>query len=157
MKKAALRRSALVGIIMLGLALPLVGSAQTANGLGQSWPNAQDVSLSPGWHVYVFQLHGIKFIQVTDLTGKIIGAVGTANQQYITLPIGAYAQYVATPQQAASVPSGVTTAASPTVIYQDSSSTLTVTPMSNGAVSTALLAPCSNPIECNTNVVRQPQ
>jgi hypothetical protein len=155
--KASLHRRALIGMVALGLALPIAVSAQTAaDGLGQSWPNAQDVSLSPAWHVYVFKMNGIKFIQITDLTGTIIGAVGTANQQYITLPMGAYAQYVSTPQQPAAVPSGVTSAASSTVVYQDATTTLTVTPMTNGATATSLLA-CTNPVECNTNVVRQVQ
>jgi hypothetical protein len=113
-------------------------TAAPATGLGQAWPNAPDVSVSPNWHVYVFALGGIKYIQVNDLNGTVHAAMGTANGTSIVLPVGVDAQNVATPTQAAaSTSSGAISSASQTV-YQDSTTTVTATPQSSGTRFTIL-------------------
>jgi hypothetical protein len=111
------------------LTLGLVGGAhaQTASvsaGLGQAWPNTADVSTSPHWHVYVFQLNGVKYVQVNDLNGTVHAAVGTASGATIILPMGVDAQNVTT--------ASVTSQAAETV-YQDATTTVTATPQSSGA------------------------
>lgn len=155
MLKALLRKTAFAGILACGLALPFaVPAQQAAPGLGQAWPNVPDVSQNPQWHVYVFHLNGIKYIEVADLSGRIVSAVATANNQYIALPVGAYPQYVSTPNQTAQLPKGVASA-TPTTVYQDTATTVSVATASNGAVATsaAVVGGCTNPIECNTNIV----
>lgn len=157
MLKALLRKAAIAGILACGLALPFAASAQQAEpGLGQAWPNLPDVSRNPQWHVYVFQLNGIKYIEVADLSGRIVSAIGTANHRYIALPVGAYPQYVSIPHQAALLPRGVASA-TPTTVYRDSTTTVSVATASNGAVATTAMvsAGCTNPIECNTNITGQ--
>lgn len=148
------RHRTLAAVVALGLALPFAASAQQTPGLGQAWPNAKDFSRSPGWHVYVFQMNGIEYIEVADLTGRIVGAVGTANHQYISLPVGAFSQYVSIPHQVAPLPRGVTVVSSPIVVYQDEDTTVTVTSTSDGGVATraSASAGCTNPVECNTNI-----
>ncbi|RDS82714.1 hypothetical protein DWU99_13410 [Dyella psychrodurans] len=122
-----------------------------STGLGQAWPNTTDVSTSPNWHVYVFTLGGIRYVQVNDLNGNVLGAVGTAGGQFITLPIGAYSQQVSTPQQPAASPSSATPAAAPATVYNDGASTVTATPMSDGTVqlSAAAAESSCDPIDCN--------
>ena len=122
-----------------------------ATGLGQSWPNATDVSSSPRWHVYVFIKDGVRYIQVNDLNGNVLGSVGTAGGQFITLPIGRFAQQVVTPSQPASAPSSATAVASPATVYNDGTTTVTATPLSDGtmSLSAAAVQPCTDPIDCN--------
>ncbi len=126
-----------------------------ATGLGQAWPNAVDVSLSPHWHVYVFVLNGVKYVQVNDINGNVIGAVGTAGGQFITLPIGEDSQYVSTPQQRAANTSSINSAAS-TTVYRDSSTVVTATPQSDGTTkltaSSAVI--CTDPTRCGEIAVK---
>jgi hypothetical protein len=118
-----------------------------ATGLGQAWPNATDVSASPNWHVYVFVLNGIKYVQVNDLNGNVIGAVGTAGGQFITLPVG-QSHYVSTPQQRAARASAAT--GSTTTVYRDSSTVITVTPTTSGMTTLSAVrnSACNDPAEC---------
>lgn len=136
--------------VLLGLSLSgwAVAGEPPATGLGQAWPNAVDVSASPNWHVYVFVLNGVKYVQVNDLNGHVIGAIGTAGGQFITLPIG-QSQYVSTPQQRAVRTSSVQ-AGTPTTVYRDGSTVITATPQSSGAtvLSAATSAICSDPEQC---------
>ncbi|WP_266181600.1 hypothetical protein [Dyella humicola] len=149
MTKVGLRRGALAALLSFGL----VGTALAqppATGLGQSWPNTTDVSANPNWHAYVFVLGGIKYVQINDLNGNVLGAVGTANGQFITLPIGAFAQLVSTPQQPAAVATGAAPAAQPSTVYQDSSVQVTATPQTDGTVQLrAAVANGCDPIDCN--------
>lgn len=123
-----------------------------ATGLGQSWPNAPDVSASPNYHVYVFALGGIDYIQVNDTNGNVLGSVGAANGEFITLPIGQYAQQVATSSQPAEAPSDAAPAAASATVYDDSDTVITATPLSDGTLQLrAMMAPeakCGTPIEC---------
>lgn len=139
-----LRRAALAGIAAFGLTS--VAFAQTASpstGLGQSWPNATDVSASPQWHVYVFVLNGIKYVQINDLNGNVHAAVGTANGASVVLPAGLDAQNVSTTSSSAT-PSNTQT------VYSDSTTTVTATPQSNGTTQFTVLDACTNPYTCST-------
>lgn len=138
--------------MFLGLSLSgMVAAAEPpATGLGQAWPNATDVSASPNWHVYVFVLNGIKYVQVNDLNGNVIGAIGTAGGQFITLPIG-QSQNVSTPQQRVARASTMR-AAAPMTVYSDGSTVITATPQSNGTttLNATRAAVCQDPASCGT-------
>lgn len=146
------RRTLLTGLVVLALEMPVIGFAQSqAAGLGQSWPNAPDVSANSNWHVYVFELKGIRFIQVNDINGNVLGVVGTANGQFITLPMGVFAQYVTTSRQSGTLAPNNSYSAS--LVYQDMSVLITARPMSNGATQlTASPAPCQNPEDCGQHL-----
>lgn len=137
MSKILFRVAAVVGLSLVGATGVAMAANPPSSGLGQAWPNAADVSASPHWHAYVFTLGGVKYIQVNDLNGNVLGAVGTANGQFITLPIGAFSQLVSTPQQPAvntQATSEAAPTAAPTTVYQDATTQVTATPMSNGTV-----------------------
>lgn len=141
-----------LGLSFSGLS---IATEPPATGLGQAWPNAVDVSLSPHWHVYVFVLNGVKYIQVNDINGNVIGAVGTAGGQFITLPIGEDAQYVSTPQETvANTPS--INASTLTTVYRDGSTVVTATPQSDGitklTASSAVI--CTDPTRCGQIAVK---
>ena len=122
-----IRKAALASLI--ALCTTSIAFAQTttpATGLGQAWPNAADVSTSPHWHVYVFVLNGIKYIQVNDLNGTVHAAVGVANGTAIVLPTGVDSQNVSTTSSSSS--NSTTTQA----VYSDSATTVTATPQSDG-------------------------
>jgi hypothetical protein len=148
-----LTRAALGMFVAMSLSGLATAAQPPATGLGQAWPNAVDVSASPNWHVYVFVLNGIEYIQVNDLDGRVIGAVASAGGQFITLPVGEDAQYVSTPQQRAAQPLPPTSTARGTTVYRDSSTVITATPQSNGvtmlkAANTSLTT-CTDPEQCS--------
>jgi hypothetical protein len=148
-----LSRAALAILLAMGVSGIATAGDPPSTGLGQAWPNAADVSASPHWHVYVFVLNGVEYVQVNDLNGNVVGAVATAGGQFITLPVGQFAQYVSTPQQAAAHRSDVKPTSATTTVYRDSSMLITVTPESDGSMqmsATPLTQPCSDPEECNT-------
>jgi hypothetical protein len=121
-----IRKTALAGLVALCAAS--TGYAQTAapaTGLGQAWPNAADVSASPNWHVYVFMLNGVKYVQVNDLNGTVHAAVAAANGATIALPVGVDSQNVTTDSPASASSAAQT-------IYSDDTTTVTATPQSNG-------------------------
>lgn len=130
----------------------MCGSAwaqRATTGLGQSWPNAPDVSSSPRWHVYVFERDGIRYIQVNDLNGTVRGAFATAGGQFIRLPLGTDAQLVSTPQQPGNA--ATTSAAAPSQpIYQDNAVKVMATPQSQNRV--MLDAICGNPEDCGVHM-----
>lgn len=119
---------------------------QAASGLGQSWPNAPDVSSSPNWHVYVFESDGIRYVQVNDLNGKVRGAFATAGGQFLRLPMGADAQRVATPQQ----PLESSKAASGETVYRDNAVQVQVAPQANGNVQLNALPQSALPQSTNS-------
>lgn len=144
-----LTRATLGMVLGLSLSGVIAAAESPATGLGQAWPNAVDVSASPNWHVYVFVLNGIKYVQVNDLNGNVVGAIGTVGGQFITLPIG-QSQYVSTPQQRA-VSTMSIRAATPTTVYRDGSTVITATPMSSGvtALGASMASTCTDPTECS--------
>lgn len=120
-----------------------------ATGLGQSWPNAADVSVSPHYHVYVFIRDGIRYIQVNDLNGTVRGAVAMVDHVVLVLPVGADAPYITTQHAQSPV-----TPANGEMVYSDSSTRITATPTSTGAVQLNVITPtiapaiCTNPANC---------
>jgi hypothetical protein len=117
----------LAGLVALGFS-GVIGAqtAAPASGLGQSWPNVADVSANPNWHVYVFVLNGIEYVQINDLNGTVHAAIGTAGGTTIVLPVGVDAQNVTTSQSSGTSTSGTVT------VYSDAATTVTATPQSNG-------------------------
>lgn len=118
-----------------------------STGLGQSWPNATDVSASPHWHVYVFERSGIRYVQINDLGGKVRAAFAVSSGHFLALPLGSDASRLATPQEPQSAPSGT----QGEIVYQDPSVKVLVAPQSNGTarVFTAN-GDCKDPIECSS-------
>jgi hypothetical protein len=132
----------------------------TANGLGQSWPNATDVSVSPHYHVYVFVRDGIRYIQVNDANGTVRGAVATAGNQTLVLPVGVDASTVQVSQD--TTQNAVAAAATTETVYSDSATQVTATPQSNGTValsvvtsnaSTPVEGQCQDPQACSHGTV----
>ncbi|KVT58029.1 hypothetical protein WK53_28715 [Burkholderia ubonensis] len=133
---------------MMTLGLMSAAFAQTdapATGLGQSWPNATDVSRNPHWHVYVFHLHGIDYVQINDLNGTVRAAVGTTNGVAIVLPVGVDALQVRT--DTAALSHAATSLAAQTV-YRDNATTVTATPQSDGTNIFTVTAICQDPYNC---------
>jgi hypothetical protein len=129
----------------MALGMTSAALAQTAaptTGLGQAWPNAIDQSTNPRWHVYVFSLNGVKYIQVNDLNGTVHAAVGTAGGTSIVLPVGVDALSVRT----GTPPSSTTT--STQTVYRDSMTTMTATPQNNGTTVFTVTSICQDPYNC---------
>lgn len=125
----------------LACAAPAFGqTAAPATGLGQAWPNTTDVSASPHWHVYVFRLHGIKYVQINDRNGTVHAAIGTAGGTSIVLPVGVDAQNVKTTSSAV--------AATSETVYHDATMAIMATPQSNGTTTFAVAAMCQDPYNC---------
>ena len=152
MLKALSSRACLSGLLALAVSGAAFAAQPPASGLGQSWPNASDVSSNPNFHAYVFVLGGIQYVQINDTNGNVIGAVGTSNGQFITLPVGRFSQLVTTPQQAPAVAPAAATA-SPSTVYQDSATTLTATPLSDGTTQLRAVSTSNcDPITCNSHI-----
>lgn len=121
----------------------------STNGLGQSWPNATDVSSSPRWHVYVFVRNGVRYVQVNDLHGNVRGAFATAGGSFMVLPIGSDASRVATPDDP--LPAPASTAGD--IVYQDDSVQVLAAPQADGTMSMrAAQSLCKDPVECSSRV-----
>lgn len=141
------RRAVLTVLFTLSLSGAVAAATPPATGLGQAWPNATDVSQSPNYHAYVFVLGGIRYIQINDVNGNVLGSVGTIGGQFITLPVGKFAQLVSTPQQSATL-TGASATSAPTTVYSDGTTTVTATPLSDGTTSLTALLAC-DPVDCN--------
>jgi hypothetical protein len=136
-KANLVRKAALTSLF--ALCASSTAFAQTATpttGLGQAWPNAADLSASPNWHVYVFMLNGVKYIQVNDLNGTVHAAVGTASGTAIVLPIGVDSQNMTTTSSS----SGNSSNTSAQTIYTDNNTQVTASPQANGTVKFETLA-----------------
>lgn len=144
MVKAGLKKLG-AGIVLAMLLV--VGGAMAADapskGLGARWPNAQDVSQSASWHVYVFARDGVKYIQVNDAAGNVRGAVAASadGATAVALPLGT---------GELSVTGG--RPVNGAVIYDDG--TTTVTQMSDGLLAaptaaTFRAADCSSVADCS--------
>jgi hypothetical protein len=142
-----LRASAVSTLFAALLSTSVLAHEAPATGLGQSWPNATDVSVSPHYHVYVFVRDGIRYIQVNDLNGTVRGAVAMADRVVLVLPVGVDAPYVTTQRAQVPVTNGET-------VYRDSSTRITATPTNTGAVQLDVATPvtpsgiCTNPFNC---------
>ncbi|HEY4145412.1 hypothetical protein [Pinirhizobacter sp.] len=142
----SIHRRAIVSILLLACA-SAAAATPPATGLGQSWPNASDVSASPGYHVYVFEKEGVRYVQVNDASGTVRGAIAyTDANTVLDLPIGVDASRWVT----------VTDGAAPDAakqVYQDDSVTVIVAPQPDGSAR-MMLAPgdCDNPAQCSIRV-----
>jgi hypothetical protein len=152
MLKALSRRACLFGVLALATSGAAFADQPPATGLGQSWPNAADVSSNPNFHAYVFTIGGIQFVQINDANGNVLGAVGAAGGQFITLPVGRYSQLVSTPQQAPAVATTATATTAPATVYQDTATTVTATPLSDGTLQLKAAATTCNPETCSTHI-----
>jgi len=147
-------RSGVAAIALTALLSTAAFAQAPVTGLGQSWPNAADVSVSPHYHVYVFVRDGIRYIQVNDLNGTVRAAVAVADDVVLVLPVGADAQSVTTRHGLAQLAGTQNTGAAETV-YSDRSTRITATPTSTGALqvnvaTTPVIAPaiCTSPGNC---------
>ena len=139
-----IRNAAFAGLFALCASTAMAQTSSPATGLGQSWPNAADQSVSPNWHVYVFVLNGIKYIQINDLAGTVHAAVGTANGSSIVLPVGVDSQNVSTSSSSSS--------SSTQTVYNDGTTAVTATPQSSGATQFSVLQASSCPtVGCGGN------
>lgn len=140
------------GILTLAVCSQAWAIAPPSAGLGQSWPNTVDVSRSPSLHAYVFMLRGVKYVQVNDINGNVLGAVGTANGDFITLPIGRFSNLVKTPQGPAAEATAAVPVAAPTAVYEDDTIEVTATQLSDGTMQLKAENKCDDPMECNNRV-----
>lgn len=141
------------GLLISALSTPAWAVDPPSAGLGQSWPNTTDVSRTPDLHAYVFMLRGVKYVQINDANGNVLGAVGTANGEFITLPIGRFSSLVSTPQEPATDTAVAAPVATPTTVFQDDTTEITATPLSDGTMQLKAVSKCEeDPMECNNRV-----
>jgi hypothetical protein len=117
-----------------------------SSGLGQSWPNATDVSASPHWHVYVFVKDGVRYVQVNDTNGGVHSAIASAGGQVRVLPIGSNAEDTTT--------TPATTSSAETVYSDDEVTIQAATAPTTGVTQfrVSAVAPCSDPEDCTNHV-----
>jgi hypothetical protein len=131
--------------LVIGLSAAGVAAAQElpSTGLGQSWPNAPDVSASPAFHVFLFERAGTRYVQVNDLNGNVRAAFAYAGNDIMGLPVGVDANRLVTSNQPLAQP------ASGTLVYRDASVTVTAVPSATGSMGfQAVIGDCKNPAEC---------
>ena len=157
--RAPLLAGLIAGIVALPAMAQQTGTSQQQSGLGQSWPQAKNVSAAPGWRVYVFVQDEVKYIQVNDLVGTVRATVATANGYFLVLPLGADAQRVSTP--ARPLAAALNSTAPAITVYQDNAVQLTARYQSDGstewtataktspkAITTPASAPAATPLDC---------
>lgn len=138
-------------LMAAGLAGALFGEAAMAasppsTGLGQTWPNAADVSASPHYHVYVFQKQGVRFVQVNDTNGTVRGAVAyTASDSVLDLPIGVDASRWVIPADDAGTAADTTGEQ----VYRDEAVIIHVAPQPDGTARLMLAPGCDDPLACS--------
>jgi hypothetical protein len=152
MLKKISSQAAFAGILTLAMCTQAWAIDPPSAGLGQSWPNTVDVSRSPSLHAYVFVLRGVKYVQVNDINGNVLGAVGTANGDFITLPIGRFSNLVTTPQEPAAAATAAVPIAAAATVFQDATTVITSTPLSDGTMQLNAQATCNDPVECSSRV-----
>lgn len=158
MTHCLLRRAICAGLLVASLSIPAFAARPVDTGLGQAWPNAPDLSASAHWHVYVFAINGIRYVQINDRDGRVRGAFAIAGGQFLVLPMGRDAQRISTPQQPLAFSGAVVplTAYAETV-YRDNDFQLDAVPLSNGATMFTTVptttsigdTPCDDPADCS--------
>lgn len=83
------------------------GIHMARSGLGESLPEATNLSLNPNWLVYGFERDGISYYQVNDLSGQVVLIVGNVDATFWTLPAGKSAAKVSLPSHRLSLPERV--------------------------------------------------
>lgn len=138
----------LFAALIAGLALASTAEAQTAPGLGTNWPNAQDVSTNPQYHVYRWVQGNITYVQVNDIAGNVKFAVGAVNGAAFVLPVGA--PQTVQIQQPATTSASTTSLTVPTAstVYSDSTITVQQTNSTYSVTPTAQLV-CKDPADCS--------
>jgi len=129
-------RKAVMSVLLAAiLSTSSLASQSPATGLGQSWPNAADVSVSPHYHVYIFVRDGIRYIQVNDSNGTVRGAVAIADHVVLVLPVGVDAASVITAPSTTSAQLARTSGATNSeTVYSDSTVQISAAPQNTGAV-----------------------
>ena len=153
------RRAICAGLVVMGLSVTALAAQPLSTGLGQAWPNTQDVSASSQWHAFVFTNGGIQFVQGDDLAGNVRAAVGAVNGQFMILPMGRDAMRISTPQQPLATSNTVVPLTSyAQTIYRDATIQLDAIPLSDGSTifnaaapsaAASLISPCDNPEDCS--------
>jgi hypothetical protein len=141
-------RKAIVATCVAGFfAVSASAHPPVSTGLGQAWPNAPDVSMSPHYHVYVFVRDGIRYVQVNDLNGTVRSAVAVADHVVLVLPMGVDAQHVTTS------PSAGSKVSSPEPVYDDGATQIVASPANDGSVNFGVteMNPCTN-FDCTGQV-----
>ncbi|MCI2243822.1 hypothetical protein L3067_04265 [Xanthomonas sp. PPL568] len=64
------------------------GSVPAAKGLGESAPQAANLSADPEWGVYEFARDGINYLQINDSRGAVRAAVGRIDATAWVMPMG---------------------------------------------------------------------
>ena len=136
-----LRRVMLVGCLAIAFQGAAVAAPQ-ANELGKAWPNAQDVSRNPRWHVYVFERDGVRYIQINDLRGHVHGAFATIDGAFLVLPMGSADMKTTSFGSSATSPAGET-------IYSDTTVVVRVAPQANGHTVVIESSTCTDPARCS--------
>jgi hypothetical protein len=138
----SIHRRTFLSMALLGCGAATAATSLTT-GLGQSWPNARDVSASPHYHVYLFQRAGIRYVQVNDIAGTVRGAVAVIDGEALDLPVGVDASRWA---NVADVPAPATSE----TVYRDDTVTVLVAPLPDGAARLMLASgDCDNPAQCS--------
>lgn len=141
-------RTMLFFAIAIGFTAPVFASPATT-GLGEKWPNATDVSVSPNWHVYAFDKNGTRYIQINDGSGTVRAAIARTPYTVVSLPIGSDAANVSTPTEPLPAPASQAS----TLLYQDSSLKVFVAPQANGtARMMAVPGDCTDPLACSKSL-----
>lgn len=137
---------ALATVLVAGRAIS-ADTPVSSTGLGETWPNATDVSVNPNWHVYVFQKGGTRYIQINDNSGSVRAAIARTPYTVVALPIGSDAGNVATPDEPLPAPASRVS----TLVYQDTAIKVFVAPQANGTNRMmAVAGECKgDPIECS--------
>lgn len=81
-------RRPMVIVLSTVLAGTAAAATPTVTGLGQAWPNTNDVSRNPDFHAYQFDMQGVRYVQINDRNGTVRGAVAYIAGQVLELPIG---------------------------------------------------------------------
>lgn len=107
----AVSLSLLMSVPMLAAAQCCPGSGTVvelaAQGMGESYPSATDLSLDPGWRVYGFQRDGMTYYQINDIEGNVLAIVGNVDDQFWTLPAGDHLHEISLPGRRLAFPAGV--------------------------------------------------
>jgi hypothetical protein len=142
------RKTVIAALLGVALSTSALAYQAVSTGLGQSWPNAADVSASSHFHVYVFVRDGIRYIQVNDLSGTVRGAVAVADHEVLVLPVGTDEQNVTTSARASN---------SAETVYNDGTTQVTAEPASSGMVKLGVVTPAAcpypSPTDCTGNLL----
>ncbi len=64
------------------------GSQIATSGLGESAPQATNLSANPGWSIYQFERNGVTYLQINDASGQVRGAIGRIENTAWVTPMG---------------------------------------------------------------------